>query len=56
MSGTKENDFILLVLCWNVVSGSVADRKAWVSMLLSYNRFTILTHVTFRAFRLFLTS
>ena len=30
----------------------VADGKPWISMLLSRNEFTILTHITFLAFQL----
>ena len=35
---------------WN--AGGLADRKSWVSMLLSWNGFTMLTHITFLAFGL----
>ena len=49
MSGIEEDDFILLVLCWNSV-GDLADGKPWVYMLLSQNSFTMLTRVTFFAF------
>ena len=46
----KENDFILLVLSWNVVSG-IPDGKPW-DMSLSQNRFTMLTHIPFLAVQL----
>ena len=46
VSGMKENDFILLVLCQNGMSG-IADRKPWVSILLSWKGFSKLSCVTF---------
>ena len=48
----KENDFILLALCWDGAS-SVADGKpCQVYMLLSQNGFGMLTHITLLAFGL----
>ena len=44
LSGMKENNFMLVVLCWNGTSG-VVDGKPYVSMPLSRNGFTMLTHV-----------
>ena len=58
MSGTKENDFMLLVLCCNVASSvqAVADGKPWVSChfyaVKPEQIYTMLTRVTFLAFRL----
>ena len=46
----KENNFVPLALCWNGVSGVVDEVLGF--MLLSQNRFGMLTHVTFLAFGL----
>ena len=47
----KFQTIVLLVLCWNGASGLV-DGKLCISMPLSRNEFTLLTHVTFLAFEL----
>ena len=53
VSGTEENDYILLVLCQNSLS-DLAYANPWNSMLLPWNRFAMLTHITFLVFGLFI--
>ena len=46
-----ERFYIAGPVAWNG-AGCLADRKPWVSMPFSQNGFTMLTHVTFLAFKL----